>query len=149
MILCSTPGKREVKMSLNETDSWVWKGSEMTCGMYGKMDSETFDETNNKRNEKTTSNLLYPRKTTDRNTSSASISYLRTLTHLASHVHLKCDILQPQPDSVCKSNQPLHQPFYLSRSSTSLGPLLAFPLMSWMTVGKCFKTMCGRCLLHL
>jgi hypothetical protein len=51
-ILCSTPGKREVKMSLNETDSWVWKGSETTCGMHGKTDSETigemFDETNSK-----------------------------------------------------------------------------------------------------
>jgi hypothetical protein len=52
MILFSTPGKREVKMSLNETDSWVWKGSETTCGMHGKTDSETigemFDETNSK-----------------------------------------------------------------------------------------------------
>jgi hypothetical protein len=71
-ILCSTPGKREVKTSLNETDSWVWRGSETTCVMYSKTDSktigETFNETNNKQNEKTTSNLLCPRKTMDRNT---------------------------------------------------------------------------------
>jgi hypothetical protein len=56
MFLCSTPGKREVRMSLSETDSWVWRGSKMTCGMHGKMDSETigemFDETDSKRNEK-------------------------------------------------------------------------------------------------
>jgi hypothetical protein len=55
-ILCSTPGKREMKMLLNETDSWVWKGSEMMCEMHGKTDSETisetFDETDSKRNEK-------------------------------------------------------------------------------------------------
>jgi hypothetical protein len=73
-ILCSTLGKREVKMSLNETDSWVWKGSETTCGMYGKTDSETigemFNETNSKQNEKMTSNLLCPQKTIDRNISS-------------------------------------------------------------------------------
>jgi hypothetical protein len=55
-ILCSAPGKREVKTLLNETDSWVWKGSETTYGMHGKINSETigeaFDETNNKRNER-------------------------------------------------------------------------------------------------
>jgi hypothetical protein len=55
-ILCSTPGKVEVKTSLNETDSWVWKGSETMCGTHGRMDNETdskmFDETNGKRNEK-------------------------------------------------------------------------------------------------
>jgi hypothetical protein len=71
MILCSTLGKREVKTSLNETESWVCRGSETTCGMYGKTDSETigemFNETDSKRNEKMTSNLLYPRKTMDRN----------------------------------------------------------------------------------
>jgi hypothetical protein len=72
MVLCSTSGKREVKMSLNETDSWVWRGSKTTCGMHGKTDSETigetFDETNNKRNKKMTSNLLCPWKTMDCNT---------------------------------------------------------------------------------
>jgi hypothetical protein len=71
-ILRSTLCKREVKMSLNETDLWVWRGSETTCGMYGQMDSEIigemFNETNSKRNEKMTSNLLCPRKTMDRNT---------------------------------------------------------------------------------
>jgi hypothetical protein len=65
-----------VKTSLNETDLWVWKGSEMTCGVHGKMDSETigetFDETNGKQNEKVTSNLLCPRKTMDRNSSPSS-----------------------------------------------------------------------------
>jgi hypothetical protein len=59
-----------VKTLLDETDSWVWEGSETTCGIYGETDSETFDETNKKRNEKTTSNLLYPWKTMDRNISS-------------------------------------------------------------------------------
>jgi hypothetical protein len=68
MILCSTPGKREVKTLLNEMDSWVWKGSETTCGIHGKTDSETFNETNKKQNEKATLNLLYPWKTMDRNT---------------------------------------------------------------------------------
>jgi hypothetical protein len=70
-ILCSTPGKREVKTSLNETDLWVWRGSETMRGMYGKTDSETigetFNETNSKRNEKMTSNLLCPWKTMDHN----------------------------------------------------------------------------------
>jgi hypothetical protein len=74
MILCSTLGKREVKTSLNETELWVWRGSETTCGMYGKTDSETigetFNETNSKQNEKMTSNLLYPWKTMDCNISS-------------------------------------------------------------------------------
>jgi hypothetical protein len=73
MILCSTLGKREVK-TLNETDLWVWRGSETTCGMYGKTDSETFgetfNETNSKQNEKMTSNLLRPGKTMDCNISS-------------------------------------------------------------------------------
>jgi hypothetical protein len=59
-----------VKTLLNETDSWIWKGSETMCGTYGKTDREMFDETNNKQNEKTTSNLLYPWKTIDRNISS-------------------------------------------------------------------------------
>jgi hypothetical protein len=71
-ILCSTPGKREVKTSLNETDLWVWRGSETMCGMYGKTDSETicktFNETNSKQNEKMTSNLLCPQKTMNHNT---------------------------------------------------------------------------------
>jgi hypothetical protein len=81
-IPCSTPGKREVKMSLNETDSWVWRGSEMTCGMYGKMDSETigetFNETNSNQNEKTTSNLLCPWKTMDRNLDSIALNAFAT-----------------------------------------------------------------------
>jgi hypothetical protein len=47
-ILCSTLGKREVKTSLDETDSWVWEGSEMTCGIYGEMDSKMFDEMDSK-----------------------------------------------------------------------------------------------------
>jgi hypothetical protein len=71
MILCSTLGKREVKTLLNETELWVWRGSETMCEMYGKTDSETigetFNETNSKQNEKMTSNLLYPWKTMDRN----------------------------------------------------------------------------------
>jgi hypothetical protein len=66
-ILCSTPGKREVKTSLNESDLWVGKGSETMCGVHGKTGSETigetFDETNNKRNEKVTLNLLCPQNT--------------------------------------------------------------------------------------
>jgi hypothetical protein len=74
-ILCSTLGKREVKTSLNETASWVWRESETTCGMYGKTDSETigetFNETNSKQNEKMISNLLCPWKTMDRNISSS------------------------------------------------------------------------------
>jgi hypothetical protein len=70
MILCSTPSKREVKMSLNKTDSWVWKGSERRVETDSETMDETFDETDNKQNEKTTLNLLYPRKTMDRNISS-------------------------------------------------------------------------------
>jgi hypothetical protein len=73
MILCSTLGK-EVNTLLNETESWVCRESETMCGMYGKTDSETigetFNETDSKRNEKMTSNLLYPGKTMDHNISS-------------------------------------------------------------------------------
>jgi hypothetical protein len=41
-ILHVTLGKTEGKTSLNETDSWIQKGSETMCGMHGKMDSEMF-----------------------------------------------------------------------------------------------------------
>jgi hypothetical protein len=57
-ILHVTLGKTEGKTSLNETNSWIQKGSETTCGMHGKKVSEM---------KKTTSNQLYPRKTMDRN----------------------------------------------------------------------------------
>jgi hypothetical protein len=74
-ILCSVPGKREVKTLSNETDLWVWRGSKTMCGMYGKTDSETigemFSETNSKQNKKMTSNLLCPQKTMDCNINKA------------------------------------------------------------------------------
>jgi hypothetical protein len=73
-ILHVTPGKAEGKTSLDETDSWIQKGSKTTCRMHGKMDSETdsktLDETNGKQNEKTTFNQLCPRKPMDHNISS-------------------------------------------------------------------------------
>jgi hypothetical protein len=75
-----------VKTLLDETDSWVWEGSETTCGIYGETDSEMFDETNKKRNEKTTSNLLYPRKTMDCNISSPiSFTSPKVKLHLRHH----------------------------------------------------------------
>jgi hypothetical protein len=52
MILCSTPSKREVKTSLNKTDSWVWKGSEQHVETDSETMDEIFNETDNKRNEK-------------------------------------------------------------------------------------------------
>jgi hypothetical protein len=49
MILCKTPGRVEVKMSLSETNWWLWKGGETTCGTEGKTSvkhmMKTFDET--------------------------------------------------------------------------------------------------------
>jgi hypothetical protein len=67
-------------------------GEEVECGMHGKTDSktigETFDETNNKRNERMTSNLLCPRKTMDCNISSP-ISFTSLKVKLHRH-HCHC-----------------------------------------------------------
>jgi hypothetical protein len=41
-----------VKTSLNETDSWVWKGSERRVETDSETMDETFDETDNKQNKK-------------------------------------------------------------------------------------------------
>jgi hypothetical protein len=47
IILCKAPGKVEVKMSLNETDWWLWKKSETTCGTHSETDNETDSKTFN------------------------------------------------------------------------------------------------------
>jgi hypothetical protein len=51
-ILHVTLGKTEGKTSLNETDSWIQKGSERRVETDSETMDETFDETDNKRNEK-------------------------------------------------------------------------------------------------
>jgi hypothetical protein len=49
-----TLGKVEGKMSLDETDSWIQKGGEMTCETDNETVVETLKETDEKRNEKDT-----------------------------------------------------------------------------------------------
>jgi hypothetical protein len=76
-----------VKTLLDETDSWVWERSKTTCGIYGEMDSKTFNETNKKRNEKMTSNLLYPQKTMDCNKMDDSAMAFQPLRYKISHIN--------------------------------------------------------------
>jgi hypothetical protein len=40
-----TLGKKEEETLLDETDSWIWNGSETTCKTDGETRVETFDET--------------------------------------------------------------------------------------------------------
>jgi hypothetical protein len=51
-ILHVTLGKTEGKTSLNKTDSWIQKESKWHVEMDSETMDETFNETDNKRNEK-------------------------------------------------------------------------------------------------